>query len=262
MPPTIRVDDDVYEALQSRARAFVDTPSAVIRELLGITRTPPSAPAGRSLVTLLAQKWLAAGDPLEWRRRNSGVTVTATVTADGLIEFPSGELFDSPTGAASFAAGHRQNGWTAWRVRTGDTLDELWHSSRNTPLPAGRPLWRLIARDVFGMAWQTEREELVVVHARGSWWGGALFRSSDAQRRSMLQLEGLIDHKQDDRWFRITAPLPPLAFRDAAALLLGDEPDEDERWECYSGTSSTSMTSPSAPKETTSSSSDSSGSIA
>jgi hypothetical protein len=140
MCPSIRVDDEVYEALQSRARAFVDTPNAVIRELLGISRTPQSAPAGRSLATLLAQHWLAPGDPIVWNRRNSGVTVAASVTADGLIEFASGELFDSPTGAASFAAGHRQNGWTAWRVRTGDTLDELWQRSRTVALPQDKPL--------------------------------------------------------------------------------------------------------------------------
>jgi hypothetical protein len=78
----------------------------------------------------------------------------------------------------------------------------------------------------------------------------------------MLRLDGFIEHRGDERWFRVAQPVGPLSPRDAAALLLGDEPDEDERWELYSGTSSTSMTSPSAPKETISSSSDSSGSIA
>jgi len=262
MSPSIRVDDEVYEALQQRARAFVDTPNAVIRELLGITRAKDGVPAGRSLATLLVQRWLAPGDPIVWRRRNSGVTVTASITADGLIEFPSGELFDSPTGAASFAAGHRQNGWTAWRVRTGDTLDELWQRSRNIPLPRDRPLWPLVVRGVFGLAWEDAHGDLTIVDARGSWLTGALFRSADSLRRSMLDLDEAIERKRDDRWFRLARPVGPFSPRDAAALLLGDEPDEDETWVRYSGTSSTSMTSPSDPKETTSSSSDSSGSIA
>jgi hypothetical protein len=252
----------VYEALQSRARAFVDTPNAVIRELLGISRAQESAPAGRSLGTLLSQHWLAPGDLIEWNRRNSGVTVTASVTADGLIEFASGELFDSPTGAASFAAGHRQNGWTAWRVRTGDTLDELWQRSRTVALPQDTPLWRFDSGGAFGIAWETDGGELVVADARGSWFTGGLFRSADNLRRTTLELDEFIAHAPGDRWFRVARPLPPLSFRDAAALLLGDEPYEEQVWARYSGTSSTSMTSPSAPNETISSSSDSSGSIA
>ncbi|GAA4156923.1 hypothetical protein GCM10022286_07940 [Gryllotalpicola daejeonensis] len=262
MPPSIRVDDEVYEALQARARAFVDTPNAVIRELLGITRTAASAPAGRSLATLLARRWLAPGDPLVWRRRNSGVTVNATVTADGLIEFASGELFDSPTGASSFAAGHRQNGWTAWHVRTGDTLDELWQRSCNTPIPVGRPIWRFSSGGAFAMAWAAEDGALTIVDARGSRMKGALYRAEDSRRRGMLDLDGFLEYRRDDRWFRAARPIGPLAPRDAAALLLGDEPTEDDVWVLYSGTSSTSITSPSAPNETTSSSSDSSGSIA
>lgn len=34
MSPTIRIDVDVYEALQKRAKAFVDTPNSVLRRLL------------------------------------------------------------------------------------------------------------------------------------------------------------------------------------------------------------------------------------
>lgn len=37
--PTIRIDDEVFAALQSRARAFVDTPNDVIRRELGLDRT-------------------------------------------------------------------------------------------------------------------------------------------------------------------------------------------------------------------------------
>ncbi len=59
MSPTIRVDDDVYEALQERGIAFVDTPNSVLRRLMGLgdqedqpegptTAERSSGPAGRS----------------------------------------------------------------------------------------------------------------------------------------------------------------------------------------------------------------------
>jgi hypothetical protein len=36
MAPTIRVDDEVFKALQARAEAFVDSPNDVLRRLLGL----------------------------------------------------------------------------------------------------------------------------------------------------------------------------------------------------------------------------------
>jgi hypothetical protein len=36
MPPTIRVDDNVWAALQKEAQPFVDTPNDVLRRLLGL----------------------------------------------------------------------------------------------------------------------------------------------------------------------------------------------------------------------------------
>ncbi len=36
MSPTIRIDEDVYAALQARAEAFVDTPNSVLRQLLDL----------------------------------------------------------------------------------------------------------------------------------------------------------------------------------------------------------------------------------
>jgi len=36
MAPTIRVDDEVFKALQARAEAFVDSPNEVLRRLLGL----------------------------------------------------------------------------------------------------------------------------------------------------------------------------------------------------------------------------------
>ena len=36
MPPTIRIDEEVFGALQKLAQPFVDTPNAVLRRLLGL----------------------------------------------------------------------------------------------------------------------------------------------------------------------------------------------------------------------------------
>ena len=36
MSPTVRLDDEVYEALKERAEPFVDTPNTVIKRLLGM----------------------------------------------------------------------------------------------------------------------------------------------------------------------------------------------------------------------------------
>ncbi len=43
MSPTIRVDDEVFEALQSRATAFVDTPNDVLRRLLELRNAHPES---------------------------------------------------------------------------------------------------------------------------------------------------------------------------------------------------------------------------
>jgi len=52
MSPTIRIDDEVFGALQRRAEAFVDSPNDVLRRLLGLNhsrgpaRRRSRAPAG------------------------------------------------------------------------------------------------------------------------------------------------------------------------------------------------------------------------
>jgi hypothetical protein len=43
MSPVIRIDDEVYSWLQSRARPFDDTPNSVLRRLAGIDTGEPSA---------------------------------------------------------------------------------------------------------------------------------------------------------------------------------------------------------------------------
>ena len=36
MSPTIRIDDDVFDALKKHAEPFVDTPNTVLRRILGL----------------------------------------------------------------------------------------------------------------------------------------------------------------------------------------------------------------------------------
>lgn len=48
MSPTIRVDEDVYGALQQEAEPFVDTPNTVLRRFLGLTETAQETPSSQT----------------------------------------------------------------------------------------------------------------------------------------------------------------------------------------------------------------------
>src|SRR3990172_12278793 len=50
MAPTIRIDDHVYNWLQSKVEVFNDTPNSVLRRLAGLDGSPPKEPAGSSSV--------------------------------------------------------------------------------------------------------------------------------------------------------------------------------------------------------------------
>ena len=118
MVPTIRVDDEVYDWLQQRAKPFIDTPNSVLRRELGIES---AAPVGNSavqrslgeLAPLLAAGLLRAGAELVWKRRV--VTHRANVTADGWLELEDGRVFASPSGAGRALSGYEVNGWRNWR---------------------------------------------------------------------------------------------------------------------------------------------------
>jgi hypothetical protein len=125
--PTIRIDDDVYDWLQQRAKPFVDTPNSVLRRELGIAGSvqPPSTqdPVGE-LDALVRAGLLAAGEELVWRRR--GGSHRAVVTAAGGLELDDGRTFDTPSGAARALAGYEVNGWRSWaRARDGVRLSVL-----------------------------------------------------------------------------------------------------------------------------------------
>lgn len=69
---------------------------------------------------------LAAGTDLVFRRKRSGKVYPARVTADGRIELPDGQRFNSPSTAAAAATGRGPfDGWTSWAVDGGPLLDVL-----------------------------------------------------------------------------------------------------------------------------------------
>ncbi|WP_103503614.1 MULTISPECIES: DUF4357 domain-containing protein [unclassified Streptomyces] len=132
MSRTIRVDDDVFAELQSRAEPFVDTPNSTLRKLLGLppSETSASNPAGasqrdQSLVPLLADGRLGAGQRLVWKRRNLKREHHAVVLSTGELRLDDGSVHSTPSGAATMIAGNQQNGWKAWTTEDGVPLKEL-----------------------------------------------------------------------------------------------------------------------------------------
>ena len=126
MMPTIRVDEDVYEWLQQRAKPFVDTPNSVLRRELKIDSAPLPSPSVRTgeLDALVQAGLLHVGEELIWKRR--GVSHRAVVMSGGALQFSDGRIFESPSGAARALAGYEVNGWRNWaRVRDGVRLASL-----------------------------------------------------------------------------------------------------------------------------------------
>lgn len=139
MSPTIRVDDEVYAFLQSRAEAFVDTPNRVLRRLLGLsgetTKTTANSP-GQSGVPgkmqrLMRYRDLVPGEQLIWERTQQGVVHKATLTDSGALHLEDGRSFDTPSGAARHLAGYEVNGWRVWeRARDQKSLEDVWQEHK------------------------------------------------------------------------------------------------------------------------------------
>src|SRR4051812_8109348 len=99
--PTIEIDDEVFAKLQSRARAFVDTPNDVIRHLLAEveagsagTSAPPApatggtqggSPTGR-LFKLVQQGLVQPGDKVTHQRKRTNEVFEATITEGGCLQ--------------------------------------------------------------------------------------------------------------------------------------------------------------------------------
>ncbi|MEU3684543.1 DUF4357 domain-containing protein [Streptomyces sp. H23] len=133
MSPTIRVDNEVYEELQKRAKPFVDTPNSTLRRVLGLTEQATgsggtavalSAPEA-ALRPLLADGRLHPGQRLVWRRRNLNRVHYAEVLANGTLRLEDGSVHDTPSGAATALAGNPQNGWKAFTTEDGILLRDM-----------------------------------------------------------------------------------------------------------------------------------------
>ena len=137
MAPTIRVDDEVYAALQAEAQAFVDTPNTVLRGSSGSIcgrddhRQPAAGYAIGRIGKLLEDRILNPMDELTWNRRQHGMKHVAWVTREGALQLDDGTLHGTPSGAACHLAGYEVNGWRQWRhAASGKTLDELLNQAR------------------------------------------------------------------------------------------------------------------------------------
>ncbi|MFE1397226.1 hypothetical protein ACFW53_04720 [Nocardiopsis dassonvillei] len=129
MSQVIRVDDEVYAALQERAQPFVDTPNDVLRRVLGLDpqdteSTDGSENARGALADMIASGVLSPGEKLVWERVRLGTQHTATVTAGGRVRLDEGDAppFKTPSGAARALCGHEINGWRQWRRESDGVL--------------------------------------------------------------------------------------------------------------------------------------------
>lgn len=110
MSPTIRIDEDVFEALKNHAEPFVDTPNTVLRRILGL------AVDGQLLagVDEIDASGVPEAKPPEGRRprgsrqrRRQSKTVrstrakTGTILAESNYEIPILEIIDERGGRAA-----------------------------------------------------------------------------------------------------------------------------------------------------------------
>jgi hypothetical protein len=77
-----------------------------------------------TLKSCLERGALKSGDDLVLRRRDGRVR-TAKVNPDGTITTDDGKVHRSPSGAAKHCVGRSIDGWTAWRLSDGRTLDSF-----------------------------------------------------------------------------------------------------------------------------------------
>jgi hypothetical protein len=138
---SVELDDDVFAALQSRARPFKDSPSDVIRALLKAVEGPAAGdptvvPSGRPGVPgrvkvgrlrgLIDAGLISEGDELVHERKRSGEVFKATVSKDGCIVLPDGRRFREPSPALREYTRSQIDGWANWtHVPSGRKLRDL-----------------------------------------------------------------------------------------------------------------------------------------
>lgn len=74
MPPTIRIDEDVYAWLQGNARPFEDTPNSVLRRIAKLEKSDQEIRTGQSSASREARQKpaLPEGTPVRFRAARTG----------------------------------------------------------------------------------------------------------------------------------------------------------------------------------------------
>ncbi|MCG7854114.1 MAG: DUF2924 domain-containing protein [Methanosarcinaceae archaeon] len=118
----IRIDLDVYKAIQQRLKSFNDNPNQVLRRIfeLKVADESPSTPQGEGLYV----KGVFLKNGLKMRKRFKGRTLEATVEGNSILY--DGRRFNSPSGAAVYATGTSINGWRFWEYL--DDNSGMWRS--------------------------------------------------------------------------------------------------------------------------------------
>jgi len=86
------------------------------------TQEPSSSDDYVSLLDLIREELLEPGEQLQCPIPSRGVTHEATLLDNGTIKLSTGEIFDSPSGAAIHLYGTPINGWNRWRVPRLDNM--------------------------------------------------------------------------------------------------------------------------------------------
>ncbi|MFE2278601.1 hypothetical protein ACFXAE_15400 [Streptomyces sp. NPDC059454] len=139
MTRTIRIDDEVFAALQALSEPFVDTPNSALRRLLGLDLPASgSTPVEQEiddqgeegfpqhgLADFLKDGRLKAGQRLVWNRRNLQREYRAEVLGNGNLRVEGLRVFGTPSRAATVIAGNQQNGKSVWCTEDGVRLKDL-----------------------------------------------------------------------------------------------------------------------------------------
>jgi len=123
---TIEIDFDIHKLIEAERLSFSETPSEVLRRILGIGEAKPEIKNPRS-----GKSWSAYGVILPHgtalRMTYNGVEHSGVID-DGMW-LVDGEEYSSPSGAASAVAktkrgkATRLDGWRYWHVKKPDSAD-------------------------------------------------------------------------------------------------------------------------------------------
>jgi hypothetical protein len=103
MSTTIRIDDEVYEALKERAEPFVDSPNSVLRRLLGLSEHDDDSTEGEAIPAAdLGEEMPRRTSPRKRKRTTRKRTRAAkgTLLSEEEYELPLLQILDSRGGSA------------------------------------------------------------------------------------------------------------------------------------------------------------------